>query len=210
VTWNDGQITKTWLRTTLLANSDTGLAAADVFYFGNAPGESGNSATNTFVDGSDFAGARDNFRNFLNRAPIYCPYDYNRDSFVDGSDMAIARDNWTNFLTALELLDLSPPGGAPALQSSGDGFLARAKGEFSEVFFSFVVTPEASEGTPRGRVDLASLPEDADKAAWLAPAVQRSAEMFESPGLDSDDWRLVPFETILDELADEIAGLGAP
>ena len=79
-------------------------------YFGNAMGESGNSAANTFVDGSDFAGARDHTHSFLARAPVYDPYDFNRDSFVDGSDLAIPRDNNTNFLTALKLLDLS--GGA--------------------------------------------------------------------------------------------------
>jgi hypothetical protein len=42
-------------------------------------GESGNSASNTFVDGTDFAGARDNPRNFLNRAPIDFRFDDNRD-----------------------------------------------------------------------------------------------------------------------------------
>ena len=57
-----------WLQVTVLANANTGLAAPDVFYFGLAAGESGNSTANTYVDATDFAGARDNPHNFLNRA----------------------------------------------------------------------------------------------------------------------------------------------
>ncbi|NQV23046.1 MAG: FG-GAP repeat protein, partial [Rhodopirellula sp.] len=103
----DGSFKGTWLEVTVKADAVTGLASPDVFYFGNATGESGNSPTNTFVDGTDFARARDNQRNFLNRAPIDSELDYNRDSFVDGSDLAIARDHNTNFLTALRLLVLT-------------------------------------------------------------------------------------------------------
>jgi hypothetical protein len=102
--WPDRAIAKQWLQVTVKADGVTGLATPDVFYFGNALGDSGNSSTNTFVDGSDFAGSRDNPRNFLNRAPITFAYDYNRDSFVDGTDLALARDNNTNFLTALQLI----------------------------------------------------------------------------------------------------------
>jgi hypothetical protein len=102
--WPDRAIAKQWLQVTVKADGVTGLATPDVFYFGNALGDSGNSLANTFVDGSDFAGSRDNPRNFLNRAPITFAYDYNRDSFVDGTDLALARDNNTNFLTALRLI----------------------------------------------------------------------------------------------------------
>ena len=55
ITWDDGAIRGEWLEVRVLAAS-TGLAADDVFYFGNAPGESGNDPTNTYVDGSDMAG----------------------------------------------------------------------------------------------------------------------------------------------------------
>ena len=108
--WEDGAIQKQWLEVTIKPDAVTGLADPDVFYIGNAVGESGNSPANTFVDGTDFAVARDNVRNFLNRASIDFAPDYNRDSFVDGSDQAIARDNNTSFLTDLELLDVSGVG----------------------------------------------------------------------------------------------------
>ncbi len=104
----DGAIQKQWLQVTVLANTNTGLSSPDMFYFGNAAGESGNSPSNTFVDGSDFAGARDDPHNFITRASITNVHDYNRDSFVDGSDLAVARDNYTNFLTSLKLVNLIP------------------------------------------------------------------------------------------------------
>lgn len=43
--WGNG-VQNQWLQVTLAANADTCLNEPDVFYFGNAAGESGNSATN--------------------------------------------------------------------------------------------------------------------------------------------------------------------
>ena len=118
--WPDGAITNTWMQVRVLTG-DTGLAANDVFYFGNAIGETFNSAGNLFVDGSDLAGVRDNPRNFTDRADTADPFDLNRDSFVDGTDFAIARDNPTDFatdvnhilapFTAPRLTDVSPADG---------------------------------------------------------------------------------------------------
>jgi hypothetical protein len=123
--WANGVIQKQWLQVVVKADAVTALTTPDVFYFGNAVADSGNTPTNTYVDGSDFAGARDNPRNFLNLAPIDFRYDYNRDSFVDGSDMAAARDNNTNFVTALKLITV--PGPAP-LAEFGAGGEAEASG----------------------------------------------------------------------------------
>src|SRR5205823_971379 len=41
VVWPDGAIQKQWLQVMVLNTPNTGLVASDVFYFGNAPGESG-------------------------------------------------------------------------------------------------------------------------------------------------------------------------
>jgi hypothetical protein len=109
IIWPDYAILGSWLQVTVLATAETGLSSPYVFYFGNAPGESGNSPGHAFVDATDFAGARDNPRDFLHPAPIDFRFDYNRDSFVDATDMAIARDHTTNFVTALKLLDLRGP-----------------------------------------------------------------------------------------------------
>ncbi|MFC1596391.1 choice-of-anchor Q domain-containing protein [Planctomycetota bacterium] len=105
VIWAETAISNSsWLQVTVLANANTGLAAPDVFYFGLAAGECGNSASDAYVDGTDFAYARDNPHNILNRAAIDDRGDYNRDSYVDGSDLVIVRDNNTNIVTDLNLI----------------------------------------------------------------------------------------------------------
>ena len=104
-----------WLQVTVLSDANgghAGLAKDDVFYFGNAVGETGNTTLNAFVDGTDFVGVRDHPRNFLNRAPVTFAYDINRDGFVDGTDLVMVRDNGTNFLTALNLIAPPAPAGA--------------------------------------------------------------------------------------------------
>src|SRR5207253_11036054 len=105
-------IQKQWLQVTLKADATTGLAKNDVFYFGNAIGESGDSTLNANVNATDELNARANQRNFLNPAPIDFAYDYNRDKKVDATDQLLARHNQTNFLTALKLI--SPPATAGA------------------------------------------------------------------------------------------------
>jgi hypothetical protein len=82
----------------------TGLAEPEVFYFGNAVAESGNTPEDAKVNVSDMLLARNNPRTFLNPAEIDFAYDYNRDGRVNATDMLLARNNPTNFLTALPLL----------------------------------------------------------------------------------------------------------
>jgi len=127
VTWDDSAIRNQWLQVRVLATENTGLRADDVFYFGNAVGEAGNSVTNTQVTPTDVLLARNNPRNFLNPATINFPYDYNRDQRVTTTDVLMARNNQTNFLTALTLLDLSPVGdqseASPQLSSLAPAWL---------------------------------------------------------------------------------------
>jgi hypothetical protein len=52
------------------------LSVPEVFYFGNAIGEVGNSATVTNVDALDNLQTRNNTRNLLNPAPIDFKYDF--------------------------------------------------------------------------------------------------------------------------------------
>jgi len=104
--WANNAIQKKWLQITVKATAATGLAADDVFYFGNAIGEAGNSATDAKVDPADELLARSHPRNVLNPAPIDDLYDYNRDKRVDPADQLIARSNPTSIITALKLIDL--------------------------------------------------------------------------------------------------------
>lgn len=112
VIWADGAIRNKWLQVTVDATDDTGLASPDLFYFGNAVGETGNSTGDAKVTASDILLVRANPRNALNPAPIDFAYDFNRDGRVDATDILMARDNQTTVLNALRLIHapLAAPG----------------------------------------------------------------------------------------------------
>jgi hypothetical protein len=109
--WPDGAIKKTWLQVTVLPTSRTGLETADVFYFGNAVGECGNTALtpspDAVVNVSDVVLTRTNQRGPFNPTSITFPYDYNRDRLVNSTDTIICRGNQAGPFTALKLI--TPP-----------------------------------------------------------------------------------------------------
>jgi len=111
ITWADGAILNRWLQVTVLSTANTGLNSPDVFYFGNAVGESGDSTADAKVNAADVLLARNNARNLLNPAPIDFRYDFNRDRRVNATDMLLARDNQTHFLSALKLINVPESGG---------------------------------------------------------------------------------------------------
>ncbi len=90
VTWNDFALVDTWLQATVLATAATGLAAPDVFYFGNLIGETGDDASALAVTAAD-ATAIDS--NAATPAAVDNPYDIDRDGDVDGADAGIARQH---------------------------------------------------------------------------------------------------------------------
>jgi hypothetical protein len=110
--WPDNTLRKTWLEVKVLPTLATGLGSADVFYFGNAVGEVGNSTTNAAVNSFDEGLIRLNGRSALNPAPLDFAYDINRDGRVNSADQVLARLNATSALTALRLI--VPPAGAAA------------------------------------------------------------------------------------------------
>jgi hypothetical protein len=118
VTWPDGAIKGKWLQVTIKSNADTGLTTADVFYFGNAPGESGNWATSAMVNGVDEAAARHRPRGAANPAAITFRWDYNRDGRVNLIDQRVARAGRTTALTALRLITVPAAGAVFARQPS--------------------------------------------------------------------------------------------
>jgi hypothetical protein len=104
IVWDDHAIQKQWLRATMLPSVDTALESPDVFYFGNAVGDDGNSATDARVTAADELGARAHPRTSANPAPVDDRYDYNRDRMVNVADQLIARRNHTTVDTALKLI----------------------------------------------------------------------------------------------------------
>jgi len=126
IIWSDNAIQNTWLQITVLATAVTGLDSPDVFYFGNAIGDSGSANTSTFafVTVTDELAARGHPHNFQNPAPITDPHDFNKDSFVTVSDELVARNHGTNFLNALRLITVPalPAGGMPLGAAAGAEF----------------------------------------------------------------------------------------
>ena len=104
LSWADNAITNTWLEVSILVTANTGLAAADVFYFGNLIGECTGDGK---VDAYDVLETRSNPRPFFNAAMLDTLHDFNRDRRVDAIDTLIARNNQTWAGTELELISLT-------------------------------------------------------------------------------------------------------
>ena len=90
---------------TVKATSKTGLVSPDVFYFGNAVGETGNSPADAEVTPTDVIGVRNNPHTLVqDPAAIDDVYDFNRDRQVNPVDAIIARNNGTSSQTGLQLI----------------------------------------------------------------------------------------------------------
>jgi len=105
IIWPDNAIQKTWLRVTVKATANTGLLSSDTFYFGNAIGETGNSASDAEVTAWDIINVRNDPHTLaVNPADITDVCDFNRDRKVGPTDEVIVRNNATNMYTALYLI----------------------------------------------------------------------------------------------------------
>jgi hypothetical protein len=108
--WADAAISKTWLEVILRgndllggSNTNTGLAASDVFFFGSAPGDSGAGNSGGYLVSSiDEISARNNPKTFT--ATKSDVNDFNRDGSVNSSDQILARNNVTNLGNQLKFL----------------------------------------------------------------------------------------------------------
>ena len=112
--WDDNEIQNTWLEVTIAANLlTTGLATPDVFYFGNAIGETGNKdGVNATVNVSDLIAVRQNASPIGTAESIRNLYDFNRDTRVDLFDLIIVRGHASSSVGELSLItapSLSPP-----------------------------------------------------------------------------------------------------
>ena len=97
ITWADNAIQKQWLQVIVLANANTGLAARDVHYWGNAIGETGTIGVGFApVDSTDVLLANSSPSGFVLQ-PLTNIYDFNRDKSVDSTDVLIANSNPSGF-----------------------------------------------------------------------------------------------------------------
>ncbi len=94
-TFPDNTLQNTWLRVTVVANSDTGLAANDVFYFGNVLGDINvdNTTTRIRVNELDTSAVRNNQSTGTNSVGVTNIYDVNRDGRVNALDTSFVRNN---------------------------------------------------------------------------------------------------------------------
>jgi hypothetical protein len=107
IIWADGAIRNQWLAVTVLPTSRTGLRYPDVFYVGNAVGETGDNPLSAAVNPSDEVNARNNPHNLMqNPAAIDDACDIDRDGRVCPTDVVLIRHNATNYGdgTALRLI----------------------------------------------------------------------------------------------------------
>ena len=111
LTWGEDAVKTQWLQVTVLATANTALAEHDVFYFGNAVGDTGNSPSEATVTSIDEILARNNPQVF-DPADVLNLYDFNRDRLVTSTDQIIARNNVQVF-ESLELITV------PAAAESG-------------------------------------------------------------------------------------------
>jgi hypothetical protein len=122
ITWSNGAIKNTWLEVTVAANARTGLAAPDVFYFGNKVGDSGTSpGAGTFDTTS--TDAAQVFATIGSNKLITDPRDYNRDGQVTSTDAAIVFANIGSLVRIdlpgpLQPLTAVPQGGAVRIDSA--------------------------------------------------------------------------------------------
>jgi hypothetical protein len=92
LTWPDGAIRNQWLSVTVKANADTGLAAPDVFYFGNLVGDAVTAGDTdaALVSYADVWATRSRIPSL---AGVTSPYDLDRDRRVSPIDMEVSRRN---------------------------------------------------------------------------------------------------------------------
>lgn len=165
--WADGAIKNTWLRVTVLANSRTGLPAADVFYFGNLTGETGDSTTGAVVTAADVLAVRSAIGA---TAPITHNLDFNRDGRVNTSDLVLARASLANGSLTLITAPAAAPsaaGASAAATQSATSVVSVASAEATTVS---AAAPATRAAPVRATARFSATPIAAPTRVRVAPA----------------------------------------
>ncbi|MBI3837817.1 MAG: glycoside hydrolase family 25 protein [Planctomycetia bacterium] len=127
--WADGAMKQQWLEVTVKATANTGLAANDVFFYGNEIADTGSSNTATVakVGASDITRVQTHLANANANIPISNLYDFNRDGLVGASDTTLAQTHTMTNSTGLQFINIGAGGPfAPASTGTGDAGVASA------------------------------------------------------------------------------------
>lgn len=173
-----------WLKVRLLANERTGLAQDNVFYFGNAVGESDD--TGSLVAAQDALLA---LNHTTASAAITSPFDFNRDGLVAAQDALLVLNHiWTGF----HLLDL----GSGAGTSSLSPWNAQAEAELRAEARRLVTEALAVGGAAR-ITDVSRAANGDVNLAWSLPA-GRHARLLASEATIGP-WQPLPHEPLAGE-----------
>ncbi len=127
ILWGANAVKKAWLEVEVLNTAHTGLAATDVFYWGNMVGDSNLNFATSGADSSNV------LANPTGAASISNTRDHNRSKVVNGTDSSLALANVANIVRInLSAGSMSPVGGGdgggigagPAASSAGDSGIA--------------------------------------------------------------------------------------
>ncbi len=188
-TWPDGSIGNAWLEVTVNANAQTGLAAPDVFYFGNRVGDSGlgNSAAAAITSAADQLAAR---ANAAGGVSVTNPFDFNRNKVVSAGDELTARFN-PGILLMLNL----PAPAAPSVAAP----LADAVNDFAPATLSI-------ESATSSAIASALAQQDALEADAIGVA---STEPIFAPATSLRTLNAVALAIVLDDEPEPLAIAGA-
>jgi hypothetical protein len=114
----NGLVKNTWLQVTMLPGERTGLAAPDVFYFGNLVGETGDGSVTIRTTALDLAAVK---RGLNQLASVTSAIDFDRDGRVTSLDLSAARANLNRSLFVLSApVAGRPPSGGGAVSVGAD------------------------------------------------------------------------------------------
>jgi hypothetical protein len=119
LTWPDNSIRNKWVQVTVKANADTGLAAPDVFYFGNLGGDTGDSLTTAAVTATDLSRTRAKIGGY--GGTDTARFDHRRDGRINSADLAAVRNN---LFQTLRLI--TAPAAAAVSAAAGDAVVVPA------------------------------------------------------------------------------------
>lgn len=185
--WPDNAIQKTWLEVTVLPAS----ASPYVFYFGNAPGETGNASNDTVVNTADFAATR--IHAHTSPGPYgtpVSPYDHNRDGLVNSLDYNFVHSNYASAGNSLQLIKPiagASRGAAAVALATVDGTAVSKAPLASDTAVAADAQPSA-ESLGLGPVDVSGL------YAWVArsrqPETKPAVDPLDLGAGEPADWRL--------------------
>jgi hypothetical protein len=169
ITWPSGSIANKWLEVQVLANARTGLAAADVHFWGNKVADSASSSPAGLFETTSTDAAQV-FGSIGAGKPISDSRDYNRDGQVTSTDAAITFAN----IGSIVRINI---GGVPfsPVAESAEAVAA------DEAAIGFAITARGASGKPQQAQPRSALsplssartlgPTSTQSTAWLQPEV---------------------------------------